>query len=169
MKTERIVKATPLESTLVASWWSILGAGSDLSRTDAQCCNSHVVCQRNLPLLVSYDGELQAAARDLVDVLDPAAMALDCVGREADELCAALGELGLELRESTKLRGADRGVVLRMREENDPFVANELVEVDWALGSLGLEVGSRASQTERFGAVRHVSATQVSSIQTAQT
>lgn len=35
-----------------------------------------------------------------------------------------------------------------MGEEDNPFVADELVEVDWAGGGLGLEVGSNGSETE---------------------
>jgi hypothetical protein len=117
----------------------------------------HVVGKCDLPLLVADDWELQVAARDLVDVLDPAIVAVNGVGGEADELCAALGELGLKLRESSQLRGADGCVVLGMREEDNPFVADEVVEVDGALGSFGLEVGGCAAQAKRLGAFRHVS------------
>ena len=108
----------------------------------------HVVGKRNLALLVADDGELQLGAGDLIDVLDPALMAVDGVGRETNELCAALGELRLELGECTELGGADGGVVLGVGEENDPVVADELVEVDGALGGLGLEVRGSAAQTE---------------------
>jgi len=40
-------------------------------------------------------------------------------------------------------------------EENDPVVANELVEVNGALGGLGLEVGGSAAQTKRLWSVGH--------------
>jgi hypothetical protein len=156
LPTDRIVKAMPLESTLVASWWSILRSGSDMSRSSQEPHNLHVVRKRDLPLLVANDGELQVAARNLVDVLDPAIVAVDGVRGEADELRATLGELGLELREGAELGGADGSVVLRMREEDHPLVADELVEVDWALGGLGLEVWGGAAQTERIRALlRH--------------
>lgn len=132
--------------------------------------NIHVVRIGDLPLLVANDGELQVAARDLVDVLNPAIVAVDGVCGESDELCAALGELGLELRECAQLGGADGCVVLRMREEDHPLVADELVEVDGALGGLGLEVRGGAAQTERLSAFRHVSCyVPVSPCQTAQT
>ena len=94
----------------------------------------HVVGKRNLALLVANDGELQLGAGDLIDVLDPALMAVDGVGRETKELCAALDGLRLELGEGTELGGADGGVVLGVREEDDPVVTDELVEVDGALG-----------------------------------
>lgn len=67
-------------------------------------------------------------------------MALDGVCGETNELDAALGELGLELGESAQLGGADGGVVLGVGEEDNPVVANELVEVDGTSGGLGLEV-----------------------------
>ena len=60
----------------------------------------HVVGEGDLALLVADDREAQPAAGDLVDVLDPAAMALDGVGAQSDELDATLGELGLELWKS---------------------------------------------------------------------
>lgn len=109
---------------------------------------NHVVGKRNLALLVTNDGELQLRAGDLINVLDPALMAVDGVGRETNQLCAALGKLRLELSEGTELGGADGGVVLGVGEEDDPVVADELVEVNGALGGLGLEVGGGAAQTE---------------------
>jgi len=112
----------------------------------------HVVGVSDLALLVADDGELQLAATDLINVLDPASMALDGVGRETDQLDVALGELWLELRKGAQLGGADWGVVLWVREEDDPVVANEVVEVDGTTSSLGLEVGSSAAQTERLSA-----------------
>lgn len=80
MKTERIVKAIPLLSTLVASWWSILAIVRRVSLASCDSSYSHVVCQGDLPVLVADDGELEAASRDLVNVLDPASMTFYCVG-----------------------------------------------------------------------------------------
>jgi hypothetical protein len=97
MKTERMVKAMPLLSTLVASWWSILLMLSAVSRCRnvAQSVYLHVVCQRDLTVLVANDGELELAAGDLINVLDPAIVRVDRVGRETDELRTATAELGL--------------------------------------------------------------------------
>lgn len=116
---------------------------------------SHVVGQRDLPLLIANDGELERGARKLLNVLDPSLVGLDCVCRETDELGVALGELGFKLGEGTELGGADGSVVLGVGEEDDPFVANELVKVDWPMGGLGFEVGGDAAQTERLSAVSH--------------
>lgn len=55
----------------------------------------HIIEQCDLSLLVAYDWKLELGATDLIDILDPTAMTLDGVGREANELHAALGELGL--------------------------------------------------------------------------
>lgn len=78
-------------------------------------------------------------------------MALNGVGTEADELHTALRELWLELGESTELSCADWCVILWVREEDDPVVADELVEVDRAGGGLGVEVGGNAAEAKRCG------------------
>jgi hypothetical protein len=109
---------------------------------------SHVIEIRNLSLLVANDREAQLAARDLVDVLDPSSVGLDGVGRETNQLYAALGELGLKLCKGTQLGSADRGVVFRVGEQDNPVVANELMEVNGALSGLSLEVGCDGSQAE---------------------
>jgi hypothetical protein len=73
---------------------------------------------------------------------------LDGVGRETDQLDTTLGEFRLELCECAELGGADGRVVFRVGEEDDPVVANEFVEVDWALSGLSLEVWRGGSETE---------------------
>ena len=75
----------------------------------------------------------------------------DGVGGKTNQLDAALLKVGLELGKSAELGGAHGSVVLGVREEDDPVVADELVEVDVALGGLGLEVGGDGTQTERSG------------------
>lgn len=114
------------------------------------CCwrALHVVEVRNLPLLVRNNGELDAPARNLVNVLDPPVVAIDRVGRKPNHLDAPLGELGLQLGKGAELGGAHGGVVLRVREEDDPLVADELVEVDGAGRGVGLEVGGLGAEAE---------------------
>ena len=68
-------------------------------------------------------------------------MGFDGVGRQADQLDAALGELGLELGKGAQLGGADRGVVLGMGEKDSPAITDKLMEVNRAFGGLGLEIG----------------------------
>lgn len=75
-------------------------------------------------------------------------MRFDGVGRQTDQLDTALGEFGLELGESSELSGADWSVILGVREEDDPAVADELMEVDGAFGSVSLEVGRDGTQSE---------------------
>lgn len=82
-------------------------------------------------------------------------MALNGVCAQPDELDTALGELGLELGESTELSGADWSVVLWVGEEHNPVVADELVEVDWTIGGLGLEVWGNAAEAEGLWAFGH--------------
>lgn len=78
-------------------------------------------------------------------------MAADGVGAQAQQLDAALGELGLEAGHLAQLGGADGGEVLGVREEDHPVIADVLVKVDGALGGLGLEVGGDGAQTEAVG------------------
>jgi len=75
-------------------------------------------------------------------------VALNGVGRQADQLDASSGEFWLELCESTEFSRADWSVVLGVREENYPFVADELVEVNGTCGGLCLKVGGNAAETE---------------------
>lgn len=108
----------------------------------------HVVEEGNLAVLVTNDWELQVAPGDLVDVLDPSRVALNGVRRDADQLDAALGELWLQLGEGAELGCAYWRVVFWMREENDPVVANEIMELDSSLGGVCLKIGRDAAQTE---------------------
>lgn len=108
----------------------------------------HVVEKCNLPLLVSNDWELQIAATDLVDILDPAAMALNGVCRQTNQLDTTFCEFWFQLCKSAQLGGANRCIVFGVGEEDDPVVADELVEVDRAFGGVGLEVGRDGTEAE---------------------
>ena len=138
----------------MASWWSILDSIrlNPLEASNRPSVYSHVILQRNRPLLVADDGKSELAARNLINVLDPASVALDCVCAQANELDTSLCKLWLELGERSELGGADRCVVFGVREEDDPAVANELVEVDGTVSCFGVEVGSSVAKTERHGA-----------------
>lgn len=67
---------------------------------------------------------------------------------QADHLDAASGELGLQLGEGAQLGGADGSEVIGMGEQDDPIVADEVVEGDGASRGLSLEVGGRRAETE---------------------
>jgi hypothetical protein len=129
------------------------------------CINVHVVHERNLALLVANDWEAQLASRDLVDILDPAAMALDCVRAQSDKLDVSLCEFGLELSKGAEFGGANLHhpgqsevrtrmhlgcahwcIILRMAEENDPRITNEFVKVDGTVRSLCIEVWGSVAQ-----------------------
>lgn len=111
----------------------------------------HVVQIRNFSLLVANDWKFQIRARDLVDILDPSSMAVDGVGREADQLDAPLGEFGFQFRERAQLGGADGRVVLGVREEDDPLVSDELVEINGAVGRVGLKIRGGGAQAQTGG------------------
>lgn len=82
-------------------------------------------------------------------------MAVDGVGAQAQQLDATLLELGLKAGHLAQLGGADGGVVLRMREENNPVVADVLVQINGPLGGVGLEVGGDGAQTETASRKEH--------------
>jgi hypothetical protein len=110
--------------------------------------NLHVIEVGDLALLVGDDGKSDLGAGDLVNVLDPSLVAAEGVGRQTDQLDATLGELGFKLGKSTELSGADGSVVLGVGEEDDPVIANELMEVNGTVGGLGLEVRGSGTQTQ---------------------
>ena len=96
----------------MASWWSILGDCSSAPNTSkTYLCTKqedlHIILQRNLTLLVSDDWEAQLTPRDLIDVFDPTAVALDRVCAQAYELDTPLREFWLKFCECAKLGGAD--------------------------------------------------------------
>jgi hypothetical protein len=78
-------------------------------------------------------------------------MGLARVDAQADELGVALGELGLDLGHVTELGRADRGEVLRMGEQDRPFVADPVVKADLALRGFGGEVGSSLIEAKGHG------------------
>jgi hypothetical protein len=67
----------------------------------------------------------------------------------ADDLDAALVELGLDLGHVAELGGADRREVLGVREQHRPFVADPIVKADLAFGRLGREIRDRIVDRER--------------------
>ena len=108
----------------------------------------HVVEEGDLSLLIPNNGKSQVTSADFVDVLDPSTMTLDCVCRQANELDAAFCELGLEFGEGAELGSADWSVVFRVREEDDPIVTNEIVEVDGTIGRISVEIRSDTAETQ---------------------
>lgn len=108
----------------------------------------HVVEKCNLSLFVTNDRELQVTATDLVDILDPATVALNGVCRQTNQFDTPFCEFWLQLCKSTQLGGANRGIVFGVGEEDDPVVADELVEVNGAFGGVGLEVWRDVTEAE---------------------
>lgn len=76
-------------------------------------------------------------------------MALNRVCGQTDQFGATLGEFWLKLGECTELGRADWSVILWVREEDDPAVADEVMEVDRASRCLSVEVWGDRPETER--------------------
>lgn len=79
-------------------------------------------------------------------------MAAEGVGGQANQLDTALGELGLELGEGTEFGGAHGSEVLGVGEEDNPFVTDELMEVDGAVCGISLEVRRDGAEAETIKA-----------------
>ena len=107
--------------------------GRAAGRAVAGAGRQHVVELGDLQLGVADHRVVGRVALGLLDVLDPAVMVVDRVDADADDLDAALVELGLDPGHVAELGGADRGEVLGVREQDRPAVADPLVEADAAL------------------------------------
>jgi hypothetical protein len=59
------------------------------------------------------------------------------------------------LEVALRRRKSYRSVVLGVREKDNPFITNELVKVDGAIGSLSVKVGGSAAEAKGSG-VGHV-------------
>ena len=75
-------------------------------------------------------------------------MAVDSVGRETDQLDAALGKLWLQFRKSSQLGCADGCVVLGVGEQDHPLRSDEFVEIDGAVGGVGLKIWGRRAKAQ---------------------
>ena len=80
--------------------------------------------------------------------LGPLRVVVDRVDGEADDLDVPAVELGLDLGHVAELGRADRGEVLRVREQHGPRVADPVVEADRAFRRLRLEVGCRVADLQ---------------------
>jgi hypothetical protein len=106
----------------------------------------HVIERGDLSLLVANDGKFQIGTPDLVDILDPASVTLNGIGRQTNEFDASFRELWFEFGKCSKFGGVDRSVVLGVGEQDHPVVSNELVKVDGTSSGFGLEIGSNGAQ-----------------------
>ena len=78
-------------------------------------------------------------------------MVLDGVHRQADQLDAALVELGLQVGRLAELGGADGGEVLGMAEQHGPARTEPVVKTDPAVRGVLFEVGGGLAQLNAHG------------------
>ena len=78
-------------------------------------------------------------------------MTVNSIGGQANQLSTALGELRLKLCESAELGCADRCIILWVGEQHNPVIADEIMEVDWAISGIGIEIWSDRAQAETVG------------------
>src|SRR6185436_4742692 len=88
-------------------------------------------------------------ALGFLDVPCPLAVVAHRIVRQADDLGIALVELGLESGHVAQLGGADRGEVLRMREQDRPLVADPLVKANLPFGGIRREIRGLVADSYR--------------------
>lgn len=85
----------------------------------------HIIQIGHLPLLVANDREAQLAARYLVNILDPAAMRVDRISREADQFYASFREFRFQFGKSAELCGTYGRVILGVGKKDYPVVTDK--------------------------------------------
>ena len=79
---------------------------------------------------------------------DHFAWLVDGIDGKPHQLDAALVEFRLQPGQRAEFGGADRGEILRMREQQRPAVADPVVEFDLAFGGFGLEIRGHSAYLE---------------------
>src|SRR5215510_11176637 len=120
--------------------YGLVVGGRALGRVAGHGGGKHAVELRHVEVAVGDHRVIGGEALRLLDVVGPAVMAGERVDGQADDLHAALVELGLDLGHVAEFGGADRREVLGMREQHRPFVADPLVEADLAFGGFRFEI-----------------------------
>ena len=77
---------------------------------------------------------------------DPVLVFVQRVDREADDLHAALLELGLDAGHVAELGRADRGEVFRVGEQDHPRAVDPVVEFDPSFRRVGLEIWGHVTE-----------------------
>ena len=108
----------------------------------------HVVEFRDVEIGVADHRIVRRRTLRLLDVLRPFGVPVDGIDAKPHQLDAALVEFRLQLGQRAELGGADRGEILRVREQQRPAVADPVVEFDFAFGGLGFEVRGDGANLE---------------------
>src|SRR5450755_812039 len=109
---------------------------------------NHAVEIGDTQIRISDHRKLYLGALRLLDVALPCNVVIDRVDRQPDHLDAALFKFALELRGGAKLSGADRGIVLGMREQHAPGVSEPRVQVDFPNGGIRFEIRCDVSELQ---------------------
>jgi hypothetical protein len=88
-------------------------------------------------------------ALSLLDIDSPLAVVCDGVHAQADDFAVSLFELLFHAGQITEFSRADGSEVFRMREQDAPGVAHELMKADAALGGFSLEIGCHFINSQR--------------------
>ena len=75
---------------------------------------NHVVHVSDLLVRIADEREIECLARHVLDVLRPAAVGIQRIDAQADDLRVTLLEFRLQLRDGAELGGAHGGEITRM-------------------------------------------------------
>src|SRR5262249_52055959 len=111
----------------------------------------HLVELRDLEIAITDDRVVRGVTLRLLDVVRPSRMLVDRVDREADDLDAAFVELGLDLGHVAELGRANRGEILRMREQYAPGAADPLMKANASLRRVGFKIRRYVVESQGHG------------------
>ncbi|MCY1504967.1 hypothetical protein D9M68_391580 [compost metagenome] len=129
-----------------------------LGRVAGNRRRQHAVELRDGVVDVGDHREVRRMALRFLDVGGPAGMPVERIDGEADDLDAAPVEFRLDARHVAELGGADGRVVLGVREQDRPGVADPVVKPDGAIGRSDLEVRCEVIDCKRHDTLQCVCA-----------
>ena len=121
---------------------SSIGGRGAAFRCIACIRGEHVVQLGDFELRVANHRIVHFVSLGFFDVDCPLAVTAHRIDAQSDNLAITLLKLGLQTGHIAKFRGAHRGEILGMGEQNGPAIADPFVKIDTALRGLGSEIGS---------------------------
>ena len=106
---------------------------------------NHVVKLRNLTFRVCDDRIANSAGLRFIDIADPSFVAFYIVYTDRDDLYIALIKFRFQAGHAAQLRGAYRGIIFWMGEQDASSVSEPFMEFNRALSGLGGEVRCRVA------------------------
>src|SRR5258706_15022074 len=103
---------------------------------------NEIIQSAHLSVVVRNDGEINTYLLRFIDIIDPSSMTVQSINAQRQHLNIALGKFIFQGCCFSKFGCTDRCIVGGMRKQNAPGITEIIVEVNFASGCSGLEVGS---------------------------